>query len=424
MTTAPVRLPEHLDHPFSPAGRINPHPAYRWLRTNDPVHYDAPSRLWLVTGHADCQTVLRDPRFSAAKGQRERARDDALPPSMLTTDPPDHHRLRAPGALLLGPSAVRSIAGDLARDVDELLDRLDRRPAAERPDAVADIGRPLATAVFGRLFGLATAEYARFETLARAASINLDPMVPPARAALGRTAAAALTRYLDAHSAALAPGGCAAPLAAFAADDRLTRSEMLGVLNLAVVGGWQPLAELVGNALCSLLPDRAAVRRLAAGDETDAEAGDAGGEAARRAVDELLRLEAPIPFTARVTTDTVELTGGTLPPGARVLAVISAANRDPAVFADPDQLRVDRHPNPHLAFGGGPHFCLAAQLVRQAGGLLLPALLRRFPEMRGPHGMPDWDRCLVPRRLRVFPVDLGASGPDSEDPGTAEEDHG
>ncbi|MER6071445.1 cytochrome P450 [Streptomyces sp. NPDC001817] len=430
MTMAPVRLPEHLHHPFSPAGRTNPHPAYRWLRTHDPVHYDAASRLWLVTGHADCQTVLRDPRFSAAKGQRERARDDALPPSMLTTDPPDHHRLRAPGALLLGPSAVRSIAGDLARDVDELLDRLGRRPAAERPDAVADIGRPLATAVFGRLFGLPTAEYARFETLARAASINLDPMVPPARAALGRTAAAALTRHLDAHTATLTPGGSAAPLAAFAADDRLTRAEMLGVLNLAVVGGWQPLAELVGNALCTLLPDRAAVHRLAAADDASGEGGDAGGaggdgggEAARRAVDELLRLEAPVPFTARVTTDTVDLAGGTLPAGARVLAVISAANRDPAVFAAPDELRVDRHPNPHLAFGGGPHFCLAAQLVRQAGALLLPRLLRRFPGMRGPHGTPDWDRCLVPRRLRVFPVDLGVPGPDGTEPGTAEEDH-
>ncbi|MEU6775228.1 cytochrome P450 [Streptomyces sp. NPDC046759] len=423
MTTAPVRLPEHLDHPFSPAGRTNPHPAYRWLRTNDPVHYDAGSRLWLVTGHADCQTVLRDSRFSAAGGQRERARDDALPPSMLTTDPPGHHRLRAPGALLLGPSAVRSVAGDLARDVDELLDRLGRRPAAGRPDAIADIGRPLATAVFGRLFGLPTAEYARFETLARAASINLDPMVPPARAALGRTAAVALTRCLDAHSASSAPRERGAPLAAFAADDRLTRPEMLGVLNLAVIGGWQPLAELVGNALCTLLPDRAAVRRLTTRQDADAD-GEPGGEAARRAVDELLRLEAPIPFTARVTTDTVELAGATLPAGSRVLAVISAANRDPAVFADPDELRIDRHPNPHLAFGGGPHFCLAAQLVRQVGGLLLAHLLRRFPGMRGPHGAPDWDRCLVPRRLRAFPVDLGVAGPASTDPGTAEEGRG
>ncbi|MGW3040488.1 cytochrome P450 [Kitasatospora sp. NPDC001159] len=393
-TTAPVRLPEHLIHPFAPAGRANPHPAYRWLRANDPVHYDAASRLWLVTAHADCATVLRDPRFSAAQGQRERARDDALPPSMLTTDPPDHHRLRAPGALLLGPAAVRSLSGGLAADVDALLDRL---PVGGRADAVADLGRPLATAVYARLFGLPAGELKRFEALARAASVNLDPMVPPARAALGRSAATALTHYLDGHTARATASGAEVPLTALAADDRLSRAEMLGILNLAVIGGWQPLAEFIGNALHLLLPDRTAVARLAEADE----------DLARLAVDELLRLEAPIPFTARVTTDRVELNGGVLPSGARVLAVLTAANRDPEVFADPDALRLDRSPNPHLGFGGGPHFCLAAPLVRQTAALLLPRLVSRFPALRGPAGAPDWDQCLVPRRLRAFPIELG-----------------
>ncbi|MEU9043060.1 MULTISPECIES: cytochrome P450 [unclassified Kitasatospora] len=398
MTTAPVRLPEHLIHPFAPAGRANPHPAYRWLRANDPVHYDAASRLWLVTAHADCATVLRDPRFSAAQGQRERARDDALPPSMLTTDPPDHHRLRAPGALLLGPAAVRPLGVHLAADVDALLDTL---PVDRPVDAVADLGRPLATAVYARLFGLPATELKRFEALARAASVNLDPMVAPARAALGRSAAGALTHYLDKHTARITASGAGVPLAALAADDRLSRAEMLGILNLAVIGGWQPLAESIGNALHLLLPDRSAVARLAEAGE------DAGQDAGRLAVDELLRLEAPIPFTARVTTDRVELDGGVLPPGARVLAVLTAANRDPDVFAGPDELRLDRNPNPHLGFGGGPHFCLAAPLVRQTMALLLPRLVRRYPALRGPAGAPDWDQCLVPRRLRALPIDLG-----------------
>ncbi|MGF1432244.1 cytochrome P450 [Kitasatospora sp. LaBMicrA B282] len=396
MTTASVRLPAQFIHPFAPAGRADPYPAYRWLQANDPVHHDEASRLWLVTGHADCATVLRDPRFSAAQGQRERARDDALPTSMLTTDPPDHHRLRAPGMLLLGPAAVRALLPALAADVDRLLDRL---AAAGRADAAAELGRPLATAVFARLFDLPPGELGRFETLARAASINLDPMVPPARAALGRTAATALTRYLDVHAADLTRRQAPSPLAALAADDRLARAEMLGILSLAVIGGWQPLAEAVGNALHTLLPDRAAVRRLAGADE----------EAARLAVDELLRLQAPIPFTARVTTEPVQLAGGPLPAGARVLAVLCAANRDPAVFAEPEELRLDRHPNPHLGFGGGPHFCLAAPLVRQVLALLLPRLLRRFPALTGPSGAPDWDQCLVPRRLRSFPLELNSA---------------
>jgi cytochrome P450 len=395
MTTATVRLPDGLAHPFAPAGRADPYPAYRWLQTHDPVHYDAGSRMWLVTGHADCSALLKDPRVSAAQGQQERARDDHLPASMLTTDPPDHHRLRSPGGLLLGPSALRSIARPLADQLDPLLDAL---AAHSAPDAVRDLGVPLATAVFAVLFGLPDDERATFEGLARGASLNLDPMTPPARAALGRHAAGALTRYLDAHAERLLASGDSSPMAALAADGRLTRAEMLGVLSLAVIGGWQPLAETVGNGLAWLLPRPDAVERLRTG----------GEDAARRCTDELLRLEAPIPFTARVATEAVPLPGGTVPAGGRVLAVLAAANRDPSVFERPDELVVDRERNPHLAFGAGAHFCLAAQLVRQVGTLLLPGLVARFPELRGPSQPPRWGTSLIPRRVLSLPLDLGA----------------
>ncbi|WP_084714016.1 cytochrome P450 [Streptacidiphilus rugosus] len=400
MSTTAVTLPDTLVHPFAPAGRRDPYPAYRWLQTHAPVHHDPFSGMWLVTGHAACSALLRDARFSAALGQRERARDDRLPVSMLTTDPPDHQRLRAPGGLLLGPAALRSITDGLSQDVDAVLDALARR--RDEPDAIRDLGTPLATAVFGRLFGLPAHEHPAFTTLARAASVNLDPMTPPALAARGRLAAGALTRYLDAHARGLkARGDTSAPLAALADDDRLERGEMLGILSLAVIGGWQPLAETVGNGLLWLLPHAATVRRQLVEDP----------EFARSCVDELLRLEAPIPFAARVATEAVDLPGGSVPAGARVLAVIAAANRDPAVFSDPDLLVPDRRPNPHLAFGAGAHFCLAAALVRQVLPTLLARLLARFPELRGPDVPPAWEPTLVPRRLTAYPLRLGPSGP-------------
>ncbi|MEU6220015.1 cytochrome P450 [Streptomyces sp. NPDC047022] len=396
MSTAAVDLPGSLIHPFAPAGRRDPYPAYRWLQTNVPVHHDRFSGMWLVTGHAACSALLRDARFSAALGQRERARDDALPVSMLTTDPPDHHRLRAPGGLLLGPAALRSVSEGLRQDVDTLVSGLAARDA--EPDAIRDLGTPLATAVFGRLFGLPPQEHAAFTDLARAASVNLDPMAPPASAARGRLAASALTHYLDAHARALAAGDDdTSPLAALAADQRLERHEMLGILSLAVIGGWGPLAETVGNGLLWLLPEGPAVRRRITEDP----------EFARTCADELLRLEAPIPFAARVTTESVELPGGRVPAGARVLAVIAAANRDPAVFTEPDRLVPDRVPNPHLAFGAGPHFCLAAALVRQVLPTLLARLLDRFPGLRGPDVTPAFRPTLIPRRLTAYPLRLG-----------------
>jgi cytochrome P450 len=380
-----------VSHPFSPGGRADPHPAYRWLRAHRPAYYDAASRMWLVTDHAGCSVVLRDPRFSAALGQRERTRDDTPPPSMLNTDPPEHHRLRAPGALLLGPAAVRSIADAVTADVDELVAGL-----AGEFDAVADVGEPLATAVYAHLLGLAGPERPWFTALARAASANLDPLGGPAQAAAGRHAVAELTGYLNAHVDRLR-GNC--PLARLAADGRLGRAEMIGIVNLAIVGGWQPLAEAVGNALHWLLPRPAAVRQLRDGD----------AELARTAVDELLRLEGPIPFTARVATADVRLGGVVVPAGARVLAVIAAANRDPAVFDRPEELVVDRSPNPHLAFGGGAHFCLGAPLVRQAGALLLRRLARQPADLRPAGPPPQWDTCLVPRRLTGYRVRIERS---------------
>ncbi|MGW5262785.1 cytochrome P450 [Microbispora sp. NPDC004025] len=385
--TALRRLPAGLAHPFSPAGRSDPYPAYDWLRANDPVHFDVTSRMWLLTAHEHCASALKDPRFSAALGQRERVRDDDLPASMLTTDPPDHNRLRAPGMALLGPAAVRELDGDIAAVVDGLLDRL-----AGAAEVTRDLGEPFATGVLARTLLLPREDEAAFADLARRASVNLDPLAGPQAAREGRAAMGELTRFLDAH-VAREPGGSIARLAA---DERLTRPEMLGILSLAVVGGWRPLAEMVGNALFWLLPRPEALAALR----------DGGDDLARTAVDELLRLEAPIPFTARVTTAEVSFGDAVIPAGARVLAVVAAANRDPDVFDRPGDLVLTRSPNPHLAFGAGTHFCLGAPLVRQAGALLLRGLAGRFPAIRADGDPPAWAPVLVPRRLGEFRIRL------------------
>ncbi|GAA3407331.1 hypothetical protein [Streptosporangium vulgare] len=122
-----IRLPAHLSHPFSPAGRADPYPAYDWLRSRAPVHYDAMSRLWLVTGHADCAAVLRGPGGSPrAPGSRGGRAARSLPPSMRSPPtPPDHTRLRARGtAAARLPAAIASVAEGIGRDVDDLLERL------------------------------------------------------------------------------------------------------------------------------------------------------------------------------------------------------------------------------------------------------------------------------------------------------------
>lgn len=386
-------LPADMLHPFSPRGRINPYPAYRWLQEHEPLYEDRVTGLWLVTAHADCSAVLRDSRFSAALAQRRRIRDSALPPSMLTTDPPEHSRLRGPGTLLLGPAALHSESRLIEAEIERLIAGLD---ATAEADAIRDIGEPLAIATLAGLLRIDHPQRPAFAALARRASVNLDPLAGPAAGAAGRAAVGELTRFLDPHVTAVRRAEAGSPLGRLADDPRLTRQELLGILSLVVVGGYAPLTEFVGNALGRLLSRPGADGGLGLADLRQAET----------AVDELLRLDGPIPFIARVTTSAVELEGGCVPPGAQVLGVLAAANRDPRIFTDPDCLDLGRAPNPHLAFGAGPHFCLAAPLIRRTGAMLLRGLLRRFPGIRAIDPTQRWAPSLLPRRLTAFGVRL------------------
>lgn len=384
--------PDGFVHPFSPAARQAPYPAFAWLRDNAPLFLDRYSGMYYVTDHASVAQVLRDHRFSAALGQRDR--DQSLPPVMLNTDPPEHQRLRAPGRLLLGPAAVSEHLRQITAEAERLLDGL---AAGEEAEVTSDLGVPFATIALASVLQIPQAERSAFAVLARRASVNLDPLAGPAAARAGRQAAGLLTRYLDGNTDREVAAGADSPLAELARDGRLSRAEMLGILSLTVIGGFEPLACLIGNALAWLLPRPAAMDQLRAAD----------ANAAERAVDELLRLESPIPFVSRVSTEPVELPCGHLPAGARVLAVLAAANRDPAVFAEPDDLVLDRTPSPHLAFGGGGHFCLAGPLVRACAAVLLAGLVRRFPGLRAaPGARTEWADSLIPRRVRRLHVVL------------------
>ena len=389
-------LPPGILHPFSPQGRVNPYPAYRWLQEHAPLYHDKFSGLWLVTSHSGCSVVLRDQRFSAALAQRRRIRDEELPSSMLTTDPPEHGRLRGPGTLLLGPAALNAQAALIEAGIQQVLAGLD---TVSEADAVADIGEPLSTAVLATVLRIEPGRRAAFADLARRAAVNLDPLAGPAAGAAGRRAVGELTAWLDPHVTAVSRAEPDAPLSRLAADQRLTRQEMLGILSLVVVGGFAPLAEFTGNALGRLLsrPDPADGIR---------DAGLTDPRRAETAVDELLRLDGPIPFIARVATSEIELEDGCVPADAQVLAVLAAANRDPKVFADPDRADLDRAPNPQLSFGAGPHFCLAAPLIRRAGAIALHGLAGRVPRLRAIDPVQRWSTSLLPRKLTAFGIRL------------------
>jgi cytochrome P450 len=175
--------------------------------------------------------------------------------------------------------------------------------------------------------------------------------------------------------------------------DRLTDLEVVALCTALVFGGHETTVNLIGNGMLALLRHRDELEKLRTDDAL-----------VEPAVEELLRYDGPAQMISRTALADFDLRGKRIRAGDAVLACLGAANRDPAIFDEPDRLDVGRDPNPHLAFGLGTHFCPGAQLSRIEARAALPALLQRFPRLRLGDAPPLWRRTAVLRGLERLPV--------------------
>jgi cytochrome P450 len=131
-------------------------------------------------------------------------------------------------------------------------------------------------------------------------------------------------------------------------------------------------------------------------------------DATETAVEELLRYDTPGPVLQRPVNEELSIEGARLARGERVLLVLAAANRDPAAFAEPDRLDIERSPNPHLGFGHDAHYCLGAALARLETEVAIRVLVRRVPHARLAVREPEWEDSFAARGLKSLPLELGA----------------
>ena len=185
--------------------------------------------------------------------------------------------------------------------------------------------------------------------------------------------------------------------------ERLTQAEILGFFQLLLLAGSETTTNLISNAVLSLSENPEQFARLRA--EPDL---------LPSAIEEVLRYRSPLQWMYRIARRDVNLGVAAVPAGTMVLAVIGAANRDPAAFPDPGRFDITRAPNPHLAFGHGPHFCLGAPLARLEARVALAELLARTHDIELATATP-WEprpgsNVLGPARLpvRLSPARVGA----------------
>jgi cytochrome P450 len=375
---------------FGPEGRVDPYPLYDRLRELEPVHFNPFVEMWFLTRHPDCVAVLRDRRFSAELGQRLRRREEQLPASMLTSDPPEHTRLRRPANDAFATRNLERLRSRLPGLVSESLDRL----STDGPvDLVSSFAGPFALRVLAELFAVPDRDLVRFARLTLETAANLDPLAAAEDQQRAAAATRALGAYFHEHLAqADASSGSAVldSLVASRDDGALAQADLVGICVLCVVGGHEPLTSLIANGALSLLrhPDQLArVREAPVGDPAP--------------LDQVLRFESPIQFVARVARKDVQLGAHTIGAGDPIVALLGAANRDPEAFGEGG-----RAGTPHLAFGAGVHRCLGGAVTELAAGAALGGLVRRFPGLELVDEDVVWRASLVPRGPAVLPVRL------------------
>ena len=382
----------------TPGGRVtladlegDPHRVLAQLRAAAPAVWVPVLGAWLVTGYDQAVAVLRDartftvddPRFSTAQ---------VVGPSMLSLDGAPHARHRGPFNRPFRHDEVHArLAAFTRAETGRLVSAIEPLGAAELRRAVAG---PLAAAVMAEVLGLGQADPATILTW-------YDGIVAAVQAEGAATGADGVTSVAAGGMAAF--GELAASLREVIARGDSLLAEVTGPLaeqeaisNAAVLmfGGIETTEGMIANALLHLLSSPAQLALVLA---------DPGLVPA--AVEESLRLEPAAAVVDRYATVGARLGGTAIQAGDQVTVSITGANRDPAVFADPDVFDVRRaNAGRHLAFAHGPHFCLGAHLARLEAQVAVGTLLVRLPRLRLDPGYPSAPRGLVfrkPPALRV-----------------------
>jgi cytochrome P450 len=367
----------------------DPHPVLAALREFEPVSWLPALDGWLVTAYDLALQIMRDartftvddPRFSTAR---------LIGTSMLSLDGEEHDRHRDPFVPPFRPGPVRERFGEaVAAEAEQLLDAIAPAGAAELRRSFAG---PLAAAIVTRALGLRDTEVGSvlgwYDAIVSAVTSITAARGLPAE---GEEAFAQLGEAL---AAVIEGGEEPSLLAAAAASSSLTSEQLASNAAVLLFGGIETTEGMIANAALHLLERPTELERVRA----DPNLVD-------RAIEESLRLEPAAAVVDRYATADVELAAARIARGDLVRVSIAGANRDPAVFTDPDRLDLERaDARRHLAFAHGPHVCIGVHLARLEARTGVAALLRRLPGLRLDPDRPSKIQGLVFRKAPTLNV--------------------
>lgn len=363
---------------FDPAVLAEPAPLFHTMREHDPVYWDPYMHAWVVTSYPEVITVLSNysadrtpsPDYLKQLGLSFMTPfSEVMLKQMLFMDGAMHARLRSLCAAAVTPRRVETLRHAIESVADDLLDKV---IASGRMDMIADFANPYPAIVIAKFLGVPEQDHEQI----RAWVIDLAEVLGNFQHHPDRVAQ--IVRSLEEMRAYVAlkmeeerkcPGdGLIHSLMTAESDgQRLADDEVIANVIITLIGGHETTTNLIASGFLTLL------RRPESFDQLRTHP-----EIVASAVEELLRFESPVQHTARIAPLDMQLGGKNIRKGSRVVAVLAAANRDPARFPDPDRLDLLRSDNRHVAFGWAAHFCFGASLARMEGQVAFYKLLRRL----------------------------------------------
>jgi cytochrome P450 len=372
-------LAENFDiEKLTPDFYTNPYPTYRALREHEPVKR-LPNGSYFLTRYDDLVNIYKSTKLFSSDKRREFAPKygDSLlyehhTTSLVFNDPPAHTRVRRLIMGALSPRAIAEMEPDLIALVNRLLDGLAAKGDVE---LIEDFASAIPIQVIGNLLDVPMDERGPLRDWSLAILGALEPVISEAQFARGNNAIRDFLAYLEilVERRRAKPGNPERDVLTKLIQgedngERLTAKELLHNCIFLLNAGHETTTNLIGNGLVALAGNPDQKKRLI---------DDPG--LIKTGIEEFLRYESSNQLGNRVTTEAVEIGSVQMPAGTFVTLCIGAANRDPAQFADPENLDIGRTPNRHLAFATGPHQCAGMALARLEGAIAISRFLAQFP---------------------------------------------
>jgi len=370
-TTHDIAIPDL----FSPEAASNPYPIYNEIREQSPLVWYERSGMWLFTRYQDVSALVRDPRLSSG----HRHNSDRLPPQIrdkikqmdeslsdwtVFLDGEDHLRLRHWLNKAFTPAAIAGLAPKIDEAIAHLLREVEGHDTF---DMLRLIAGPLPAMVIGMILGVPAEDIGLVKQWSEGLSNFFSGKAPMA----GPAAHEAMTEYVGhiVRDRRQSPQDdlISAMIHAEPSGRPLTDRELLANCVMLLFAGHETKIGRMCNGMIALLQNPVQ-QDLMRRDPSVLVSG----------IEEFLRMEPAFLLVSRIVGNDLEMHGAVIPTGSRIGLLIAAANRDPRQFDRPDDFEAARHPNQHLSFGAGPHFCLGAPLARTETRLLYQALFRQF----------------------------------------------